>query len=93
MMKNSSNKNVMVNGWNMSLFNYNAGYLTYGEYYSPSEKFVARFKYAAQKRRKNSFIKFLVNNFTPLEYFTATGIQGKAPLIALMEKGYVVKGL
>lgn len=92
MMKNTT-KNEMINGWNMSLFNYNGGYLSYGQYYSPSEKFVARFKYAAQKRRKNSFIKFLVNNFTPLEYFTATGIQGKAPLTALMEKGYVVKGL
>lgn len=85
------NNTTMVNGWNTSLFNYSAGYLTYGVKYSHSEKFVARFKYAAQKRRKGAFVKFLVNNFTPDEYFTAT-IEGcQTPLSALVGKGYRVE--
>ena len=81
-------KNEFRNGWNLSLFNYNGGYLTYGEYFSPSEKFVARFKYAAQRRRRNAFQKFLIDNFTPDEYFTATGVGGQSPLSALVGKGY-----
>ena len=88
MMNNT--KNEMINGWNLSLFNYHAGYLSYGVG-AFQTKFVARFKYTAQKRRKNAFVKFLVNNFTPDEYFTAT-IEGcQSPLSALVGKGYRVE--
>ena len=84
-------KNMMTNGWNMSLFNYQAGFLTYGQYFSTSEKFVARFKYAAQRKRKSAFLRFLVANFTPEEYFTLTGPGGMTPGAALQSKGYIAE--
>ena len=92
MMKNTTTTKV-INGWDMSLFNYQAGYLSYGRYFSVEEKFVARFKYAAQRSRKAGFIKFLVNNFTPEEYFSRTayradGSLGETPLGVLESKGY-----
>lgn len=80
------NNTTMINGWNLSLFSYHAGYLSYSPVGALQIKFVARFPYAAQKRRKNSFVKFLVNNFTPDEYFTAT-IE-KAPYSVLVSKGW-----
>lgn len=94
MMKNTKT-NETVNGWNMRLFNYQAGYLTYGQYFTADEKFVARFKYSAQRNRKAGFIKFLVNNFTPEEYFSRTanradGKLGETPLGVLESKGYQI---
>mgnify|MGYP006282642985 CR=1 FL=1 len=68
-------------------FNYHGGYLTYGQYFTTDEKFVARFKYAAQRRRKNAFVKFLVANFTPQEYFSRREA-GETPLDILQSKGY-----
>jgi len=67
-------------------FNYHGGYLMYSgdagsanEYYGDDahptrvgtrkELFVARFKYSG--RDKGRFLTFLINNFTPEEYFTA----------------------
>lgn len=84
MMKNTT-KNEMINGWNMSLFNYHAGYLSYGVNLIGHTKFVARFKY--NKRDRLGFQKFLVNNFTPLEYFTR--LMTQAPLDILKSAGYV----
>lgn len=85
MMKNTT-QNEMINGWNMSLFNYDAGgYLTYGQRFTPSEKFVARFKYT--KRDRRGFQKFLVNNFTPTEYFRRR--MTEAPVVILKSAGYV----
>jgi hypothetical protein len=83
MMKNTT-KNEMINGWNMSLFHYHGGYLSYGELVFQT-KFVARFKY--NKRDRLGFQKFLVNNFTPLEYFTR--LMTEAPLNILKSAGYV----
>ena len=81
------NNATTINGWNTSLFNYQSGYLTYGQYFSSDEKFVARFKYAAQRGRKAGFLKFLTANFTPEEYFTRLN-SGEAPLPILQSKGY-----
>ena len=49
-------------------------------------KFVARFKY--QPRTKNTFITFLVKNFTVEEYFTRLEA-GEPPLTIGMSKGYL----
>jgi hypothetical protein len=49
-------------------------------------KFVARFKH--QPRTKNTFITFLVKNFTVEEYFTRMDA-GEAPLTIVMSKGYL----
>ena len=49
-------------------------------------KFVARFKH--QPRTKNTFITFLVKNFTVEEYFTRMDA-GEAPLAIVMSKGYL----
>jgi hypothetical protein len=49
-------------------------------------KFVASFKY--QPRTKNTFITFLVKNFTVEEYFTRMDA-GEAPLTIVMSKGYL----
>ena len=82
--------NTAKTGWDMSLFNYNYGYLTYGKLYSRTDKFVARFKYSAQKRRKNAFVKFLVANFTPEEYFQRIEKNAESPLSVLESKGYSI---
>ena len=60
-------------------FHYDGMYLKY------DGKFVARFKY--NKRDRLGFQKFLVNNFTPLEYFTR--LMTQAPLDILKSAGYV----
>ena len=49
-------------------------------------KFVARFKH--QPRSKNTFITFLVKNFTVEEYFTRLEA-GEPPLTIVMSKGYL----
>jgi len=49
-------------------------------------KFVARFKYGTGG--KADFLRFLVKNFTPAEYFGKIA-QGLPPLKVLEEKGYV----
>lgn len=65
-------------------FCYHNGYLTYN-----GARFVARFKYGAQKGRKAKFVKFLIENFTVEEYFAAYDA-GKAPLQILEEKGFSI---
>ena len=64
-------------------FNYHGGYLTYGA----DHKFIARFKY--QKGDKPSFLRFLIANFTPEEYF-ARYANGESPLGILESKGFVL---
>ena len=86
MMKNNTNE--VINGWNMSLFNYHRGFLSYGQFFTTEEKFVARFKYAGVSRDRPGFQKFLVQNFTPTEYF-ARHDAGETPLDILQSKGYV----
>ena len=84
------NNNTTTNGWNTALFNYDAGHLTYGvgTYIGQSDtKFVARFKYSAQRKQKASFLKFLTANFTPAEYFGLLA-SGDTPVGALNRKGY-----
>ena len=60
-----------------------------GEYvfynYRFEEKFVARFK----RGGKAAFIKFLIANITPDEYFARREINGETPLGILKAKGYV----
>ena len=60
-----------------------------GEYvfynYRFEEKFVARFK----RGGKAAFIKFLIANITPDEYFARREINGETPLGILKTKGYV----
>ncbi len=73
-------ENIMTK-FEKSEFSYDGMYLKY------KGQFVARFKYAHAKRRKPSFLKFLIANFTVEEYF-AERDAGKAPLIILMDKGY-----
>lgn len=81
MMKNN---NTMVNGWNLSLFNYNGGYLSYGAGVFQA-KFVARFKYTARDRA--GFQKFLIANFSPTEYFSQ--LLDSTPADVLKTKGYI----
>ena len=63
--------------------------LTGGEYvfynYRNEKKFVARFK----RGGKAAFIKFLIANITPDEYFARREINGETPLGILKAKGYV----
>lgn len=79
MMKNSTS-------WNKDLFNYHRGWLSYGRFFSTEEKFVARFKYSSRDRA--GFQKFLVENFTPTEYF-ARLTAGETPVKILESKGYI----
>jgi hypothetical protein len=58
-------------------------------YVSHNGEFVARFKYHAPKASARHFVKFLVANFTPTEYFMAKDIDHVAPLTILQRKGYV----
>jgi len=52
-----------------------------------SRDVVARFKYSAQKRKRKSWTKFLVDNFTVAEYFDHKA-SGMAPTHILETKGY-----
>lgn len=67
--------------WDKIKFNYSGGYLTY------EARFVARFKYFAQKM--GDFKKFLIEHFAPEEYFTRLE-NNEAPLEILESKGYVL---
>ena len=64
------------------LFNYNGGYLTYGNNLN-DEVFIARFKYWKTHR---TWITFLCKNFTVAEYLEAA--EATSPLQAMMAKGY-----
>lgn len=81
------------NGWNLR---WEGGY---GTYYLNNESgnyddgtftrlFVARFKYANANACLRHFARFLVENFTPAEYFAFLQAN-KSPLEALEAKGYV----
>ena len=67
--------------WNKPDFRYSGGYLTY------QGQFVARFRYAAARKRYKPFKKFLTSHFTPQEYFDLRD-QGRAPLEILMDRGF-----
>ena len=64
-----------------SEFNWDGMYLTYG----PDRKFIARFKYRRVPFTKAQFLKQLIRNHTPAEYF-ATYAAGTAPLEILRLK-------
>ena len=70
--------------WNTKDFTCFGGYLKY------QGKFVARFKYSPKGYRP-SFRKFLVENFTPAEYFerTSGNTIECAPAKVLESKGWV----
>lgn len=78
--------NATQNGWNLDLFNYYGRELTYGKGIANS-KFIARFKYTPRDRK--GFQKFLVENFTPAEYFELREKYGFFPLAILQRKGYI----
>lgn len=83
MMKNTTEDNI----WNVGLFHWDGEFLTYGQYrYHADSKFVARFKY--NKRDRVGFQKFLVNNFTPAEYFGRRAAD-ETPVAILKSKGYI----
>ena len=65
--------------WYKTKWNYGGGYLTY------DGVFVARFKYNRGMYAK--FKKFLMQNFTPKEYFAELD-RGISPLDALRSKGF-----
>lgn len=52
------------------------------------QRFVARFKYARPTINARAFIKFLVANFTPAEYFGRMAA-GEHPMPILESKGFV----
>ena len=69
-------------------FSFWGGYLCYhndGILHHASEQFVARFKY--NRKRKASFLTFLIKNFTQEEYFSGLA-NGETPLGMLEAKGY-----
>jgi len=70
--------------WFKSKWVYGGGYLSY------DRKFVARFKY--NKPLYPKFKKFLIQNFTPDEYF-AEMAKGVSPLQALQNKGFSIKSM
>jgi hypothetical protein len=67
-------------------FHFDGEYLVYGPaMYSKDSRFVARFK--RNKRDRSSFTKFLMQNFTVDEYFSALKIY--APSRILTAKGWI----
>jgi hypothetical protein len=68
--------------FNKDLFSFDGMYLMYG---SENRKFVARFKGRGDRA---GFVKFLMKNFTPCEYFGALAAGG-TPVGVLETKGYV----
>ena len=60
-------------------------FTNHGGFVSYAGEFVARFKH--KPRSAPSFIKFLVRNFTPAEYFARLKA-GEAPLTIARSKGY-----
>jgi hypothetical protein len=80
--------NLTRNGWNLSVEKYPSEVHVFNVT-SSGAAFVARFKHASPRRNASAFVKFLVANFTPTEYFALTGERHYAPLVALQTKGYV----
>lgn len=79
--------NLKKNGWNLKIeASTVVVYVMHGE--PGHEQFVARFKYARPRTCANHFVKFLMANFTPAEYFAALAT-GAAPGAILEAKGYV----
>ena len=76
----------MKNGWNLMVSGSSVVYVTNVDADFKSN-FVARFKYLKPKSSANKFVKFLMDNFSPAEYF-AEYAKGKTPLVILMEKGF-----
>jgi hypothetical protein len=58
-----------------------------GEFFHYQGKFVARFRSYCGRGEKTRFRKFLVDNFTPAEYFEE--LKTNPPLLILKKKGYV----
>jgi hypothetical protein len=80
--------NLTRNGWNLSVEKYPSEVQVFNV--TPAgAAFVARFKHARPRSSAAAFVKFLVANFTPREYFALTGERQYAPLVALKTKGYV----
>jgi hypothetical protein len=52
------------------------------------QEFVARFKHVSPTRSARHFVKFLITNFTPEEYFTERA-KHLSPLPILESKGYI----
>lgn len=68
-------------------FHFDSEYLVYGPHmYGKDTRFVARFK--RNKRDRSSFIKFLMQNFTVEDYFSALEA-GATPAGILRTRGWV----
>ena len=68
-------------------FHFDGEYLVYGPaMYSKDSRFVARFK--RNKRDRSSFTKFLMQNFTVEDYFSAREA-GDTPVGILRTRGWV----
>jgi len=65
------------------LFTYSSGHLYYN--FKGERKFVARFKYSRSPFRKAKFVKELIANHSPEEYFAKLEEERKAPLEILRE--------
>jgi hypothetical protein len=65
------------------LFNYSSGHLYYN--FKGERKFVARFKYSRSPFTKAKFLKELIVNHSPAEYFRKLEEERKAPLEILRE--------
>jgi hypothetical protein len=75
------------NGWNLTV-HAAGGEVLIHNLDDITSKFVARFKHARPKANASAFVKFLVANFTPAEYFQRRA-EGFAPLEILRTKDYV----
>jgi len=76
---------VNKNGWNIRIEPYPGDTWVTD---SCSGEFVARFKYGRPTLSAKHFVKFLIANFTPTEYF-AERAKGTDPMTILQSKGYV----
>ena len=79
-------KEIIKNGWHLTFSG------TRGEVYlyqigGNDWQFVGRFKHGKASASANHFAKFLVNNFTPAEFFELA--KTMAPAYVLQTKGYV----
>jgi hypothetical protein len=73
------------NSFDKRFFSMSADCLYYKD--GSNYRFIARFKYSAQKKRRPSFTKFLTKNFSTEEYFDAID-SGVAPYEILDRKGW-----
>lgn len=76
------------NGWNLALDGFSQEFTLINRDEFGNAHFVARFKYARPKTNARAFARFLVANFTPLQYFAELDA-GKAPLTILKARGFV----